>query len=573
MPTTSTTRILRGALFDNSGMVKNAKHPSFGGGAKGDGTTDDTAALQACLTASLTKGDVCVIPPGDYKVTAPLIPPASNAFMNSSKHRIIMHGARLFSYDATASRSIFKLNAYYGQDGSLILDGGTLDGSNAVATCNGVNIHCMNVTLRDVIIRYCDKGVFFVNDLAAPPICGKIDNCQIHYNTIGIHAPVSVSGLAITNNRIERNDEEGIFLDMCGKVSVDDNTIENNGNVSVTKPNLHIKGGVIFKVTGNHFESNAYQGHSSVLIEGAAVPTFGGTFTGNIVTGYYETSSGSGVALTASIGLDISGGGAGAVETVVAHGNYYAGQYMGVRINTNARGFLIGPDDFTDNYAPSFVTPACIRYSIVSANPGIVYDVNRYAGLVTSVGLTAGPGSFSTLATSGLHTAALGVKFTGGTTVVGSWVKNGTFGLLAQGVAGSTADFAGVNPGGGSMIFQVPTGTLVWEFGGSVKLKTATITYSASMTPNADAGNVQTITATNGTAFTINAPTNPRTGTRLRIRIRNTSGGALGVATWNAVFKMVAWTQPANGFSRSIDFDYDGTNWVEAFRSAADVAN
>jgi len=86
-------------------------------------------------------------------------------------------------------------------------------------------------------------------------------------------------------------------------------------------------------------------------------------------------------------------------------------------------------------------------------------------------------------------------------------------------------------------------------------------------------GNLATITATNATAFTINAPTTPTTGQWLTVRVRNTSGGALGVATWNAVFKMTAWTQPANGFSRAITFDYDGVNWIERTRTAADVPN
>lgn len=104
-------------------------------------------------------------------------------------------------------------------------------------------------------------------------------------------------------------------------------------------------------------------------------------------------------------------------------------------------------------------------------------------------------------------------------------------------------------------------------------LTAQTVTYSASMTINAATGNIFTITATNGTAFTINAPTNPSTGAKMRLRIRNASGGALGAITWNAVFKMAAFTSPANGFSRAIDWDYDGTNWVMASQSAADVPN
>lgn len=101
----------------------------------------------------------------------------------------------------------------------------------------------------------------------------------------------------------------------------------------------------------------------------------------------------------------------------------------------------------------------------------------------------------------------------------------------------------------------------------------ATVTYSASMTIDARTGHIQIISANNGTAFTINAPTNPYLGGRMTITIRNTSGGALGVATWNAIFKMAAWTQPANGNSRSIDFYYNGANWIEADRTPADIPN
>lgn len=97
-------------------------------------------------------------------------------------------------------------------------------------------------------------------------------------------------------------------------------------------------------------------------------------------------------------------------------------------------------------------------------------------------------------------------------------------------------------------------------------------TYSASITFAAGTGNSFVVAATNGTAFTINAPTGPATGLVMDVTIKNSSGGALGVITWNAVFKMAAFTNPANGFSRTVRFRYDGTNWVER-RVDADVPN
>jgi len=104
--------------------------------------------------------------------------------------------------------------------------------------------------------------------------------------------------------------------------------------------------------------------------------------------------------------------------------------------------------------------------------------------------------------------------------------------------------------------------------------KRITVTYSASMTFDSSAGNEFDITATNNTAFTINAPTNPPGDSAvLTVMLRNTSGGALGAATWNGVFKMSAWTNPANGQNRSITFRWDGTNWTQIGQTGVDVPN
>ena len=80
------------------------------------------------------------------------------------------------------------------------------------------------------------------------------------------------------------------------------------------------------------------------------------------------------------------------------------------------------------------------------------------------------------------------------------------------------------------------------------------------------------ITGVDGTNMTVDAPTEAREGKELTITIRNNSGGSLGTCTFAAGYKTTgSWTQPGNGKSRSIVFVYDGTNWIEQFRSAADV--
>jgi hypothetical protein len=101
----------------------------------------------------------------------------------------------------------------------------------------------------------------------------------------------------------------------------------------------------------------------------------------------------------------------------------------------------------------------------------------------------------------------------------------------------------------------------------------ASIAYSASMTPDASDATRFVITPSNGVAFTINAPTNLSAEQEIEIVLTNSTGGALGAVTWNAIYKMAAWTNPATGFHRGIRFWYDGTFLYEICRNTADIPN
>lgn len=63
MPTSPT---ITGVLYDNGGAVINVQHPDYG--ATGDGTTDDTLAIRAAITAAQAAGKHAVfVPAGDYR--------------------------------------------------------------------------------------------------------------------------------------------------------------------------------------------------------------------------------------------------------------------------------------------------------------------------------------------------------------------------------------------------------------------------------------------------------------------------------------------------------------------------
>jgi hypothetical protein len=91
-------------------------------------------------------------------------------------------------------------------------------------------------------------------------------------------------------------------------------------------------------------------------------------------------------------------------------------------------------------------------------------------------------------------------------------------------------------------------------------------------TPDLYVARVWKWTISNANAKTVAAPVKARTGDFLMIDVLNSSGGVMGAITWNAVFKLAgAFTNPANTKRRTISFYYDGTNWVETNRAAADI--
>lgn len=102
------------------------------------------------------------------------------------------------------------------------------------------------------------------------------------------------------------------------------------------------------------------------------------------------------------------------------------------------------------------------------------------------------------------------------------------------------------------------------------------LTYGTTIAVDAGLGNYAAVTATNGTGFTFNVPTNAPAagfGQTLSIEIFNNSGGALGTITWTGgaggYLLPVAFTAPATTKRRKIVFEFSqGANaWVKVFES------
>lgn len=112
-------------------------------------------------------------------------------------------------------------------------------------------------------------------------------------------------------------------------------------------------------------------------------------------------------------------------------------------------------------------------------------------------------------------------------------------------------------------------------FSNMLALPERLLPYSASIATDLSLGHsVFRVTPTNGTAFTLTAPTTtPRKGQQITYIIANASGGAMGAITWTGFSLAGAFTNPGNGHLRLITFTYDNNlgSWVEVSRTAADI--
>jgi hypothetical protein len=98
------------------------------------------------------------------------------------------------------------------------------------------------------------------------------------------------------------------------------------------------------------------------------------------------------------------------------------------------------------------------------------------------------------------------------------------------------------------------------------------LAYAADVVLDVSEGNDFSLHVTDSGNIKISAPENGTDGQRISVSVMNVSGGPMGSVTWAGV-KMAAWTNPANGFNRTIDFINWGGTWYEASRTTADVPN
>ncbi len=185
-----------------------------GFGARGDGSSDDTAALQASLDAAFAPGGpgFLLIPPGTYRVTRTLrvAPPAGQTGDITRHHGILAHGARLHSAIAGGNVLEFICNSterFLTIEGLDILGSGR-EGVGLLLQCEAKEHYLYNFCVRDVVVQGCGgDGIRLIGNVFEGQVINSYfrDNRQNgatfgHGKTAGILSAIHVFGCVFGQN-------------------------------------------------------------------------------------------------------------------------------------------------------------------------------------------------------------------------------------------------------------------------------------------------------------------------------------------------------------------------------------
>lgn len=445
-------------------------------GVAGDGTTDDTTALQAALTAVPSGGGEVFLPAGTYIITGPLVPVADTLIRGTGK------ASTYLKVTATTS----GMNAF------------TVTGKNRVCFeklrigVNGNSQRC---------IEYAGAQEFVLRDVML--------QSQVVGNGIGVLVH-SAAGTGSYNGLYQAVQFENLGTGAQLGVSADSNP----------GANVHDFIGCKWSTNGTGLLLNYVSG----------VTVVGGRFENNTARG-----------------IDTGTAGGDNPNNVQIYGTYFEN-------NTTAH---------------LRISARCMDWLV--SNPVIVGGTVSDNGTNSKwIGNFSGTATFMEILTNNV----LGAQITA--TGILRFARLSPVITIRNVSDNANTQILGLD--GSDKIILAGDGNTT-AVGGPVTIaKNLSLTrtapaYTTTVGIDASLGNWFDITVTDAVAFTVANPTNAVDGQRISVTVRNASGTTTGTTTFGTLYKMSAWTAPANTTSRTIDFKFNSTNWVEASRTPADVPN
>ncbi|WP_246560513.1 glycoside hydrolase family 55 protein [Kitasatospora kifunensis] len=324
-------------------------------GATGNGTTDDTAALQAALSAAPAGGTV-YLPPGTYLVSSPL-----------TVNGLTVYGANATSTAIRIAAGFSGSEAINLTGNGSIVQGLTVTGISTTYSsnpaCDAIRItNAMRCTVRDVVVTYVNG--WSVNVLPSGTgsclwtILDSIHTYQVNQgiHILGVTGSGYNAGAYLVNCNVEQTaGGDGLLLEDAHDVLI--SNLEGWNLSTSTGNTLHIKGASAavylsgFSLGG--LTSGTPQAHPVVLVESGS----NGTPTGVSLQGGIIEAGTPGLAVTAGTQIACSG------TQFFSNANY------GVQISGSGPDVLFNGCAFSTN---GYTAGASNFDAVVSATGGFV---------------------------------------------------------------------------------------------------------------------------------------------------------------------------------------------------------
>lgn len=236
-------------------------------GAVGNGTANDTTAVQAALTAALAQGRALYIPGGTYKITSGLsIDFASSTGADDLRLSVFGDGsASSVLYFTAASGALLTIQGGTGGgvEANIKLADLYLKGASNVGT--GLLIdNIAGLYLDNLRIRYFQYGIDATDWLSS-----NLLNCEIRWNKRNLRAQYTnfsrPNALNCYGTRIGNSYEYGVHIIGGSNFNFFGGTIEGNGmdtgvaasgRWGIKLEEMGVEGGQVCNVSGTYFENN-----------------------------------------------------------------------------------------------------------------------------------------------------------------------------------------------------------------------------------------------------------------------------------------------------------------------------
>jgi hypothetical protein len=201
-------------------------------GAKGDGTTDDTASIQAAINLACTYGGNVYLPAGTYKISAALVFTMNSSLVDPVKRpsmsgdgmaattiyqTVNANGIEIVGHDPQpAGYCLFQDFTLYGYQKNKL---GMALKDIAFVTINNVylagwatglyGVNCLSSTFNDLVIRFNDGGFYFEPNAAfgfvSEPNAITMSNCTVGNNDSYGGKVIGAGTFNYTGGSIEAN--------------------------------------------------------------------------------------------------------------------------------------------------------------------------------------------------------------------------------------------------------------------------------------------------------------------------------------------------------------------------------